>query len=154
MLNNINLILINLLLIYLVFIIIYNWSYIKALIIITIDFLINELTNKIDISSYQFVHIANYFMIINEDVLKHLLGLIIEYFNNHLFTSYDNVHTITIVFFQLDRKTKQYYPISDKCIIDFHINESISLDELYNKIKWYKSEINNGDDIIILFKIN
>jgi len=130
-------------------ILIQNRSYIKALIIATIDFLFNRGVAEEDFSSYQFIHIPNYFPLINEDLLKYFLELFLNLLNDYYYPKYNEIHKISIVFFQLDRKTRKYIQISEVCVIDFHVTESISVDDLYNNKKWYKSEINHSDEILI-----
>jgi len=67
----------------------------------------------------------------------------------HEFNNKNNKYCL--LFFDYNKKTNVYVSISDVCVIN--LNEQISNEELFNKIKWNNLAFkNNSNDLIIIIK--
>jgi hypothetical protein len=111
-------------------------------------------TKKENLTLYQSIYIKNNYGFINDIMLKYFLELFIGFLNDYFFLGYSNTYEISIIIYQINPATKEYYPISAKCTFDFHVKNPITIDELYSLINWYEDDFKPGNDLIILFKFN
>jgi hypothetical protein len=100
-------------------------------------------------SLYQLIYFSNVYGFINDILLKYLLEYFLEYLSDNY---YPNSYKITFIFYQINPKTKLFVPISEECIFDFNIKNRISVDELYNLIKWNEDAFIPSNDIMLLYK--
>lgn len=115
--------------------------------------LINFFFNtKDNLSLYKSIYITNYYRFINEDMLKYFLELYLGFLNDSFYPKYFHTYEISIIIYQINPATKEYYPISDKCTFDYQLKKPITVEELYPLIEWFESEFDPDNDIIILFK--
>jgi len=151
MVNNYFILIINLVKIFIIFnILLHNRNVIKDI----YDNLFNR-TEVEDFTSYKYIHVPNYYSLINEDILSYIFSIFIEYLYNSLYPNYNNeIYSISIIFYQLNIKTGEYNRISDNCVFNFNLKDQISADELYNLIKRSDSEFSYTNDFFILFKMN
>jgi hypothetical protein len=82
---------------------------------------------------------------LNSDKLYIILNVIIQYLSNF----YAKDTKLSIVFFDFNPKTGLYRCMSDGCVFEF--TNHLSVNDLYNKIKWIKG-VNNYNDIVVVIK--
>lgn len=81
----------------------------------------------------------------SEKYLKIILNVILQYLSN----LYDKDIKLSIVFFEYDPNTNLYRSISDGCVFEFC--RHLSVNELYNNIKW-TNNFNNSNNIFVVIK--
>jgi hypothetical protein len=74
-----------------------------------------------------------------------ILNVIIQYLSNF----YAKDTKLSIVFFDFNPKTGLYRSISDGCIFEL---QHLSVNDLYNKIKWVKGINSSNNNIFVVIK--